>query len=89
MPIYLSSLSLKNYRGIDASIVKMSPFKSFNFFIGANNSGKSTVLNFISRHCQHLAQAETYSLLIWMNSKSIVDPMVNQYGWHSESRNTH
>lgn len=28
----------------------MPAFKSFNFFIGANNAGKSTILNFISRH---------------------------------------
>ena len=28
----------------------MAPFRDFNFFIGANNSGKSTVLNFISQN---------------------------------------
>lgn len=28
----------------------MPSFKDFNFFIGANNAGKSTVLNFISRY---------------------------------------
>jgi len=28
----------------------MGPFRDFNFFIGANNAGKSAVLNFISRH---------------------------------------
>ncbi|RAZ91210.1 ATP-binding protein [Mesorhizobium hawassense] len=28
----------------------MCPFKDFNFFIGSNNSGKSTVLNFIHDH---------------------------------------
>lgn len=28
----------------------MAPFKTFNFFIGANNVGKSAVLSFISRH---------------------------------------
>lgn len=28
----------------------MPAFKNFNFFIGANNAGKSTILNFISRH---------------------------------------
>ena len=28
----------------------MAPFKTFNFFIGANNAGKSAVLSFISRH---------------------------------------
>lgn len=30
----------------------MSGFQSFNFFIGANNSGKSIVLNFLAHHLQ-------------------------------------
>lgn len=43
----------------------MGPFKEFNFFIGANNVGKSTVLNFISRwfplnRAQALGPAEVY-----------------------------
>ena len=50
MPVYLRALALQNYRGIGDAIQKMPDFKSFNFFIGANNVGKSTVLNFISRH---------------------------------------
>ena len=49
MPVYLKALALRNYRGIGDTIQKMSDFKTFNFFIGANNAGKSTVLNFISR----------------------------------------
>ena len=50
MAIYLKALGLQNYRGIGPEWVLMHDFKDFNFFIGANNSGKSTVLNFISRH---------------------------------------
>jgi len=50
MPVYLKALALRNYRGIGNSIQTMPNFKTFNFFIGANNAGKSTVLNFISRH---------------------------------------
>lgn len=50
MPVYLKSLALKNYRGIGGSFQRMPEFKEFNFFIGANNAGKSTILNFISRH---------------------------------------
>lgn len=49
MTAYLKSLSLTNYRGIKDRQT-MAGFGDFNFFIGANNSGKSTVLNFISRH---------------------------------------
>lgn len=48
MPIFLHGLALKNYRGIGQDIQVMAPFKPFNFFIGANNSGKSSILNFIS-----------------------------------------
>lgn len=49
MPVYLEALSLKNYRGIREEQV-MSGFSDFNFFIGANNAGKSIVLNFISTY---------------------------------------
>ncbi|MBD8546073.1 ATP-dependent nuclease [Sphingomonas sp. CFBP 8760] len=50
MPIYLKALSLKNYRGIGSAAQKMPAFKTFNFFIGANNAGKSTILNFVSKY---------------------------------------
>lgn len=47
MPVFLVGLSLRFYRGIGAERQRIGPFKDFNFFIGANNTGKSTVLNFI------------------------------------------
>ena len=50
MPVYLTSLALKNYRGIGDGFERMPSFKKFNFFIGANNAGKSTILNFISKY---------------------------------------
>ncbi|MEG3092925.1 ATP-dependent nuclease [Sphingomonas sp. PB1R3] len=50
MPIFLKALSIKNYRGIGDSVQVMPKFAGFNFFIGANNAGKSTVLNFIERY---------------------------------------
>ncbi|MFC4706844.1 AAA family ATPase [Paraburkholderia caffeinitolerans] len=48
--VYLQGLKLTNYRGIGPTEQTMAPFKTFNFFIGANNTGKSGVLSFISRH---------------------------------------
>ena len=48
MAVYLKGLKLQFYRGIGHEPQAMAPFRDFNFFIGANNSGKSTVLNFIS-----------------------------------------
>nr|WP_161390585.1 AAA family ATPase [Croceibacterium xixiisoli] len=49
MPVFLEALALENYRGIREE-QHMFDFKDFNFFIGANNSGKSIVLNFISTY---------------------------------------
>ncbi|TXN82900.1 AAA family ATPase [Methylobacterium sp. WL8] len=48
--MYIDGLYLKNYMGIGTPAQKMAPFKRFNFFIGANNSGKSIPLNFISKY---------------------------------------
>jgi predicted ATPase len=47
--IHLNGLALKNFRGIGPEWVIMSGFAKFNFFIGPNNAGKSTVLDFIAR----------------------------------------
>lgn len=47
MPTYLDALSLQFYRGIGPDKQVIGPFSEINLFIGANNSGKSTVLNFI------------------------------------------
>lgn len=52
--IFLQGLGLKFYRGIGSQAQFMAPFQRFNIFIGANNSGKSTVLNFISRYINHI-----------------------------------
>ena len=48
MTVFLEGLGLRNYRGIGDRTQRLGPFQSFNFFIGANNAGKSSVLNFIS-----------------------------------------
>jgi len=47
MPTYLNSLALRFYRGIGPETQFIGPFSDFNFFIGANNSGKSIILSFI------------------------------------------
>ncbi len=47
---FLHGVSLQNYRGIGEETQFVGPFGQFNFFIGPNNAGKSTVLNFISHH---------------------------------------
>lgn len=50
MPVYLHGLSVKNFRGIDNEFQEASGFARFNFFIGPNNAGKSTVLDLIHRY---------------------------------------
>lgn len=47
MPVYVDGLAIQFYRGIGPKTQFIGPFSSLNFFIGANNSGKSTALNFI------------------------------------------
>jgi hypothetical protein len=63
MTIFLHALALQNYRGIGADFQKMGPFRQFNFFIGANNSGKSSVLDFISRHLPMASGGQTKAQL--------------------------
>lgn len=48
MTKFLHALALKFYRGIGPEEQRITGFQSFNFFIGANNAGKSIVLNFIA-----------------------------------------
>ncbi|WP_372395289.1 AAA family ATPase (plasmid) [Azospirillum sp. HJ39] len=49
MSVFLNGLSIQFFRGIGETKQKMSPFRKFNYFIGPNNSGKSTALSFISK----------------------------------------
>ncbi|MCE8442413.1 ATP-binding protein [Rhodovulum sulfidophilum] len=50
MSIYLNAIALQFYKGIGPEMQYVAPFSEMNFFIGANNSGKSIILNFISQH---------------------------------------
>lgn len=50
MPIFLQGIAVRFFRGIGDEIQMLGPFKEFNFFVGSNNSGKSTVLDLIHRY---------------------------------------
>lgn len=50
MTAFLHCLAVKNFRGIDDVFQTMTGFGRFNFFIGPNNSGKSTILDLVSRY---------------------------------------
>lgn len=57
MPIFLQGLALRNFKGIGPSTQYLAPFKNFNFFIGANNSGKSTVLTFLHKYLHNVVDS--------------------------------
>lgn len=54
MPVYLDGIALGFYKGIGSDVQKISQFKEYNFFIGENNAGKSTILSFLSQHVANI-----------------------------------
>jgi AAA15 family ATPase/GTPase len=50
MSKYLHGIYLQYYRGIGPEAQFLTDFQDFNFFIGANNAGKSTILDFIRKY---------------------------------------
>lgn len=48
MTVFLNGVKFTFYRGIGDTWANLSPLSKFNFLIGENNSGKSSVLNFIA-----------------------------------------
>lgn len=70
MPIYLQGIAIQFFRGIGPELQEMAPFKQFNFFVGANNSGKSTVLDFIHRHLRPQKDISVDKLDAYTGAKS-------------------
>lgn len=62
MTIFLDGVAIQFFRGIGSEVQYISPFSRMNFFIGANNAGKSIVLNIISTKLQHLISGNTPAL---------------------------
>ena len=50
MTIFLDGVAAQFYRGVGSEVQFVAPFARMNFFIGANNSGKSILLNLITNH---------------------------------------
>lgn len=50
MTIFLDGIAARFYRGIGPDVQYIAPLSRMNFFIGANNSGKSIVLNLLASH---------------------------------------
>ncbi|WP_444668328.1 AAA family ATPase [Cereibacter changlensis] len=55
MAIFLEGVAARFYRGIGPDVQFIAPFSRMNFFIGANNSGKSIVLNLLSSQLKRAA----------------------------------
>ena len=48
MTVFLDGIAAQFYRGIGSEVQFIGPFSRVNFFIGANNAGKSIVLSLIA-----------------------------------------
>jgi predicted ATPase len=55
MTVFLEGVAAQFYRGIGAEVQYIAPFGRMNFFIGANNAGKSIVLDLIAEHVARAA----------------------------------
>jgi len=53
VPIFLEGIAIQFFRGIGAEIQRLAPFREFNFFVGANNVGKSTVLDCLHKYAKN------------------------------------
>lgn len=71
--VFLHGIALANFRGIAEEVVRVEPFQRFNFFIGPNNSGKSTVLNYIAQHLKSRVSSPSRSL--HRNETIALDPL--------------
>ncbi|WP_444459946.1 AAA family ATPase [Rhodobacter capsulatus] len=55
MTVFLDGIAAQFYRGIGAEPQLIGPFSNVNFFIGANNSGKSIVLSLLAEKLSQIA----------------------------------
>jgi hypothetical protein len=60
MSVFLDGIAAQFYRGIGGDVQFIAPFSRINFFIGANNAGKSIVLGLLA---EQLAQVKTGAAL--------------------------
>ncbi len=64
MPTYLEGIAVQFYRGIGPETQYIAPFSEMNFFVGANNAGKSVVLNLIKDRLPTADTQQDFSLEI-------------------------
>jgi hypothetical protein len=54
MSVFLDGIAAQFYRGIGADVQFIGPFSRMNFFIGANNAGKSIVLGLLAEQLNQM-----------------------------------
>jgi len=59
MSVFLDGVAAQFYRGIGADVQYIGPFSRMNFFIGANNAGKSIVLGLIAEQLKQATSSQT------------------------------
>jgi len=59
MTVFLDGIAAKFYRGIGDDTQYITPFSRLNFFIGANNAGKSIVLNLLASRLTQITSGKT------------------------------
>lgn len=63
MTIFLDGVAARFFRGIGAEVQFIAPFSRINFFIGANNAGKSIVLNLLASHLERVVAGKAEASL--------------------------
>lgn len=58
MTVFLQGLAVGFYSGIGSKVQAIAPFSTMNFFVGANNAGKSIILNVIAQRLSHSVSNE-------------------------------
>ncbi|MGY3496692.1 ATP-dependent nuclease [Bradyrhizobium sp. USDA 4502] len=101
MSIYLEGLAVQFFRGIGPAKQELGPFKDFNFFIGANNAGKSTILDLIHRYLSKKkkepqivgtvdayagAKTGTFYFAVGLSVQTFTDEVIAQFGLTTKSR---
>lgn len=63
MAVFLDGVAAQFYRGIGAEVQYIGPFSRMNFFIGANNAGKSIILGLLAEQLNQVKSEKTMKRL--------------------------
>lgn len=70
MSVFLDGIAAQFYRGIGAEVQFIGPFSRMNFFIGANDAGKSIVLGLLAEQLKQTKSGQ--------NIKPLAGPEVHR-----------